>query len=92
MKSLRRPARPVLWLKANTTATINLAIKPLTRLNKLELTAFEVERPLLQVTKTQVLLFTLTLSKLSLQGVRNNSCEPSEVLTVDEDVELAVSK
>ena len=92
LKSLKRPAKPVLWLKANTTTKINLAIKSLRRLSKLELTAFEVGRPLFQVTKTQVLRFTLTVRKLSLQGVRNNSCEPSELLTVDEDVELAVSK
>jgi len=42
MKSLRRPARLVLWFKANTMAEINIAIKPLSRLNKLELTAFTV--------------------------------------------------
>ena len=56
-ESLRRPARPMLWLKANIMTEINLVIKPLTRLIKLELTAFTVERPLLQVTKTQVLRF-----------------------------------
>ena len=32
------------------------------------------------------------LSKLSLQGVRNNSCEPSGMLIVDKDVKLAISK
>ena len=62
-------ARLVLWLKANTTAEINLVVKLLSRLSKLELTAFAVERPLPQVPETQVLWFTLTLSKLSLQGV-----------------------
>ena len=71
MTSLKRPARPVLWLTANTIAEINLAIKLLSRLNKHELTAFAVGRPLLQVIKTRVLWFTLTLSILSLQGVHD---------------------
>ena len=44
------------------------------------------------MTATQVLRFTLTLSKLSLLGVRNNSCEPSGLLLVNEDIERANSK
>ena len=78
--------------QANTTAEINLAVKLLSRLNKLELTAIAVWGSLLQVTETQVLRFTLTLSKLSLQRVHNNSRKPSGLLIVDEDVELADSK
>ena len=35
-------ARPVLWLKGNTVAEINLAVKFLSRLSKLDLTAFAV--------------------------------------------------
>ena len=44
MMSLRRPARPVLWLRDNTTTEINLAIKSLSSLSKLELTASAVRR------------------------------------------------
>ena len=40
----------------------------------------------------QLLQFTLILSKLSLQGLRNNLYEPSGLLNVDEDVEFVVSK
>ena len=79
-------------VKANITAEINLTVKLLSRLNKLELTAFTVWGPLLQVTETQVLWFTLTLSKFNLQEVRNNFCELSGLLIVDENVELVDSK
>ena len=82
----------MLWLKANTMVEINLAVKLLSRLNKLELTAFAVGRSLLQATELQLLRFTLILSKLSLQGVCNNSYESSGLLIVDEDVELAIRK
>ena len=92
MKSLRRLARPVLWLKANKMTKINLAVRLLSRPSKLELIEFEVVRPLLQVTEMQLLWFTLILSKLNLQGAHDNSYEPSRLLIVDEDVELAVSK
>ena len=34
----------------------------------------------------------LRLNKLSLQGVRINSCEPSGLLIVDKDVKLTISK
>ena len=60
--SLKRPAKPVSWLTANTEAEANLATKLLPR-----------------------------LSKLSLQGVHINFCEPSGLLIVNEDVELAIS-
>jgi len=40
----------------------------------------------------QFLRFTLILSKLSLQGFRNNSSERSGLLNVDKDAELVVSK
>ena len=66
MKPLMRSARPVLWPKASTMVEINFVIKPLSRLNKLELTTFVVGKPLLQVTKMQLLRFILTLSKLNL--------------------------
>ena len=39
-----------------------------------------------------VMKFLSWLSKLSLQGVRNNSYEPSGMLIDDEDVELVVNK
>ena len=34
----------------------------------------------------------LRLCKLSLQGVRNNSCKPSGMLIIDKDIKLAISK
>ena len=92
MESFKRPARSVLWRKANTMVEINFTIKLLSRPSKLELTTFMAGRTLLQVIKTQVLQFTLTLSKLSLQRVLYNSYEPNRSLIFDEDVELAVSK
>ena len=61
--SLKRPARPVSWLTANTEAEANLVAKLLPR-----------------------------LSKLSLHGVCNNSCEPNRMLIVDEDVKLPINK
>ena len=82
----------MLWLKANSTTEINLSFKLLSRLSKLYLTAFAIVRPLLHVTKMQVSRFTLILSKLSLQGAHNNSCELSGLLIIDKNVELAIRK
>jgi len=61
--SLKRVAKPMSWLVANTVVEANITAKLLSR-----------------------------LCKLNLQGVRNNSCVPSGLLIVDEDVKLTISK
>jgi len=54
MKFIKRPVKSVLWLKTNTMTHMNLTVKLVSRLNKLELTASTVGRPILQVIETQV--------------------------------------
>ena len=61
--SLKRPAKLISWLVANTVAEANIITKLLPR-----------------------------LSKCSLQGVHINSCEPSRLLIIDEDVNLTISE